>query len=203
MATWFVRYAASRRLKSTELVCRWAVSRRYCSGRSSSSSSYISSLMTSCSVTRSERPVRRLWISEARRADSTLASRLRSLLREAAIYALRFWSVHRPKDEILKNQPLLVLLMGALRLHGFHRRECTSRRHADFKDLPPSTVNGRLWRSGGLPGAKLVWPTDLKFARRKKILLCKGRRQVGEELYSASPADCFEGSRGEVATVKG
>ena len=44
--------------------------------------------MTSCSVTRSDRPVRRLWISDARRADSTRASRLRSLLRDAAIYAL-------------------------------------------------------------------------------------------------------------------
>jgi hypothetical protein len=73
--------------------------------------------------------VRRLWISEARRADSTRASRLRSLLLEAAIYALRYWSVHRHKDRSLKDQPLLVLLVSALCLHGFHRRECTRGRH--------------------------------------------------------------------------
>jgi len=54
---------------------------------SSSSSSYISSLTTSCSVTRNDRPVRRLWISEALRADSTRASKLLSLLLEAAMYA--------------------------------------------------------------------------------------------------------------------
>lgn len=44
--------------------------------------------MTSCSVTRNDLPVRRLCISEALLADSTRASRLRSLLLEAAMYAL-------------------------------------------------------------------------------------------------------------------
>lgn len=96
IATWFVKYAAKRRLKSAEPVWRWAVSRLYCMGKSSSSSSYISSLTTSCSVTRNERPVRRLWISDARRADSTRASRLRSLRRDAAMYALNF-------DQLLGN----------------------------------------------------------------------------------------------------
>jgi hypothetical protein len=52
---------------------------------SSSSSSYISSFTTSDSVTLNARPVRRLWISDALRADSILASRLLSLLREAAM----------------------------------------------------------------------------------------------------------------------
>jgi hypothetical protein len=42
--------------------------------------------------------VRRLWISEARLADSTRASRLRSLLLEAAIYALRHASIRYQKQ---------------------------------------------------------------------------------------------------------
>ena len=66
--------------------------RRYRIGKSSYSSSYISLLITSCSVSRKNRPVRRLCISDALRADSTRASRLRSPLRDAAIYALNIMS---------------------------------------------------------------------------------------------------------------
>ena len=129
IATWLVKYAASRRLKSAEPVCRWAVSRRYCRGRSSSSSSYISSLMTSCSVTLSDRPVRRLWISDALRADSTLASRLLSLLLEAAMYALSKCQWRRAK-QVWGNRPFLILFMRPLRLDSLCGRHSSCRRHA-------------------------------------------------------------------------
>ena len=65
---------------------------RKCSGRWSSSSSYISSFATSSSVIRSDRPVRILCTSEALRADSTRPARGRSLRREAAIYARSWFS---------------------------------------------------------------------------------------------------------------
>ena len=98
-------------------------------GRSSSSSSYISSLTTSCSVTRSERPVRRLWISDARLADSTLASRLRSLLLEAAMYALyldeNMFQMMRENDAI----PLLVFFVSPFGLDSLCRRNGSLGRH--------------------------------------------------------------------------
>lgn len=75
--------------------------------------------MTSCSVTRNERPVRLLCISDARRADSTLASRLRSLLLDAAIYALRTDQQYSGSNTDRRcYEPLLVLLVGPLRLYG-------------------------------------------------------------------------------------
>jgi hypothetical protein len=85
--------------------------------------------MTSCSVTLNERPVRLLWISDARRADSTLASRLLSLRLEAAIYAL-----HRrqreTREESRGDKPFLILLMSSLCFDSLCRRNCSCGRHS-------------------------------------------------------------------------
>lgn len=63
--------------------------------------------MTSCSVTRNDLPVRFLCISDARRADSTRASRERSLLREAAMYALVMFSVRTALEvQTMKSKKL-------------------------------------------------------------------------------------------------
>jgi hypothetical protein len=60
--------------------------------------------------------VRRLWISEARRADSKRASRLRSLRRDAAIYALYELRQLQSLKGMDRRIPLLVLFVRALRL---------------------------------------------------------------------------------------
>lgn len=55
--------------------------------------------------------MRRLWISEARRADSTLASKLRSLRREAAMYALGYGV----SDEHWEDSGQAITSLGSLR----------------------------------------------------------------------------------------
>jgi len=72
--------------------------------------------------------VRRLCISEARRADSTLASKLRSLLLDAAVYALRYGQPLRQKRRLKDSSPLLVLFMRSLCLDSLDRRENSARR---------------------------------------------------------------------------
>jgi hypothetical protein len=64
-------------------------------------------------VTRNERPVLRLWISDALLADSIRASRLRSLLLEAAMYALNR-NQYKDRGKLTKS---LLTVLGSPRVY--------------------------------------------------------------------------------------
>ena len=77
--------------------------------------------MAICSVIPKGCPVLRLWISDARRAELTLAGKIRSLRLDAALYALIYDQSSNQGPEIPCSVPLLVLLVLFLCLENLCR----------------------------------------------------------------------------------